>query len=396
MRLTDNEYNDFENTVYEIIYDKLTENPLIYSSPKFLQELIDDISELFVVEWRDANLISNDGDDEYIEELVTQLVNTFFVDYNNEFPERSASDTKKTTLDKTRIAKQIEHLQMLPLPAQKSKEWYEYRHGLMTASNIWKALSTDAQRNSLIYEKCKPHDAVSSFSSGTLQWGILYETVSIMIYEKMFKTKIADFGCIQHPTHKCIGASPDGINVDPDSERYGRMIEVKNIVNREITGIPKEEYWVQTQIQMETCDLDECDFIETRFKEYETVTEFNNDTEQEWRGVILRWELNASGEHRVVAPVYNHMPFDRLADVDVWIVERKNEMKANHRLSSVSYWYLDEFSCVYVPRNRRWFQAALPVLLNTWDIIVKERETGYEHRAAKKRENKPICLIKLE
>ena len=47
------------------------------------------------------------------------------------------------------------------------------------------------------------------------------------------------------------------------------MLEIKNIVNREITGIPKKEYWVQMQLQMEVCNLPECDFLETRFKEYE-------------------------------------------------------------------------------------------------------------------------------
>jgi flagellin-specific chaperone FliS len=89
-----------------------------------------------------------------------------------------------------------------------------------------------------------------------------------MIYEHMYQTKIDDFGCIQHPENDFIGASPDGINIDlSNKERFGRMLEIKNIVNREITGIPKEEYWVQTQVQMETCNLDECDFVETRFKE---------------------------------------------------------------------------------------------------------------------------------
>ena len=45
------------------------------------------------------------------------------------------------------------------------------------------------------------------------------------------------------------------------------MLEIKNIVNREINGIPKKEYWIQMQLQMEVCDLGECDFLETRFKE---------------------------------------------------------------------------------------------------------------------------------
>ena len=49
------------------------------------------------------------------------------------------------------------------------------------------------------------------------------------------------------------------------------------------------------------------------------------------------------------------------------------------------YWYLDEYSCVLVERNKLWFQAAIPKIKDTWDIIVKERKDGYEHRAAKKK-----------
>jgi hypothetical protein len=42
------------------------------------------------------------------------------------------------------------------------------------------------------------------------------------------------------------------------------MLEIKNVVSREITGIPKPEYYVQMQLQMEVCDLEECDFLETK------------------------------------------------------------------------------------------------------------------------------------
>ena len=97
--------------------------------------------------------------------------------------------------------------------------------------------------------------------------GVKYEPVTILIYEDMYKTKVEEFGCIQHPEYNFIGASPDGINIDETNNKFGKMLEIKNIVNREITGIPKTEYWIQTQIQMETCDLNECDFLETRFSE---------------------------------------------------------------------------------------------------------------------------------
>ena len=56
-----------------------------------------------------------------------------------------------------------------------------------------------------------------------------------MIYEDMYQTKVGDFGCLQHKKHKFIGASPDGINVEHTNARFGHMVEIKNIVNRDIT-----------------------------------------------------------------------------------------------------------------------------------------------------------------
>ena len=78
----------------------------------------------------------------------------------------------------------------------------------------------------------------------------------------MYKTKVYDYGCLPHPKYKFLAASPDGINDDPESPLFGRMLEIKNVVSRKITGIPKKEYWIQMQLQMEVCDLDECDFLE--------------------------------------------------------------------------------------------------------------------------------------
>ena len=110
-----------------------------------------------------------------------------------------------------------------------------------------------------------------------LHWGQKYEPISIEFYKKLYNTEITDFGCIKHPQYPFIGASPDGINTDPTNLRYGRMLEIKNIVNREINGIPKTEYWIQMQLQMETCDLNECDFLETKFVEYESYNDFIQD-----------------------------------------------------------------------------------------------------------------------
>ena len=52
---------------------------------------------------------------------------------------------------------------------------------------------------------------------------------------------------------------------------------------------------------------------------------------------------------------------------------------------SVIYWRLEEVSCVVVRRNQLWFSAALPLLESVWNTILEERETGYEHRAPRKK-----------
>jgi hypothetical protein len=224
----------------------------------------------------------------------------------------------------------------------------------------------------------------------------------------------------EHPDYPFIGASPDGINIDPENNRYGRMIEIKNVVNRDITGIPKEEYWVQTQGQTEVCNLDECDFVETRFKEYTDENEFHADTTHEYKGVILHFieKPNVFGvANKNSMPVYRYMPLC-VESIDEWIIEQKNIERVNNLvLFGTIYWYLEEFSCVYIPRNRFWFEAALPKIKAVWDIILKERIDGYEHRSSKKRGGKPqfvgqdasnsyviknmpltnkICLVKLD
>jgi hypothetical protein len=389
-----NEYQDFEETIYELLDYIVNEDPLIFSDPDAHDIIIDDLWDLFYSEWLDAGLLDSeadeDEDEDFIYDAISEIADSFFQLYACP---RSSYDTYVDTLS-TDIDTKLEQLKNAPQPAQKTIEWHLYRHDIISASVLWKVFSTESQRNSLIYEKCKPFNPDVNrnnwHATGSLQWGVLYEPISIQIYEAKFKTKVGDFGCLPHPKHKCIGASPDGINIDPTSDRYGRMLEVKNIVNREITGIPKEEYWIQMQAQMETCDLDDCDFLETRFKEYATEEEFRVDETREWKGIILcfiqRNVLNSK-------PTYRYSPLGQPYDVDTWINEVKESAKSEDLiLFTTTHWYLDQLSCVYVRRNRAWFRAALPLILDTWDTIERERETGYEHRAPTKRATNDIFI----
>jgi len=424
---SEKELHDFEDSLYDII-DRIFESEMeCMSKPNYIEILVGKILEYFLQDWIDNDICKdNDYDDiyTYVEEFLLQFMDIM----ENELPLRQYLYTHPDALTKIKhdtITNKITELQSRYQPTQRTPEWYEYRHGLITASSLHKALGSESQINSLIREKNKLYvpQKMNYFSKNPRQWGTVYETISIMIYCQMFSTSISDFGCIQHDKYPIIGASPDGINTDPTSDRYGRMIEVKNIVNREITDKPKEEYWIQMQIQMETCDLDECDFIETRFKEFETESDFyafDNDKEKQ-KGIFLCFvvslnfvqensldcdtkiiQLDTSSvdftDRRSVTstddrglyvtkgavkpthsqlgetspPKYIYMPLDISCDpasINEWIQKTKTEMKPKYTLYTTHYWYLDEFSCILVKRNRLWFQSVLPKIQNTWNLI---------------------------
>lgn len=413
----EDEINDLQTTIQELIENYLDINLIHMSNPYFHENMVDSITDLVYKDLVYADIYEEQEEttDEYLDlhDFVEENINNYFTFHR--VPMRSNSITiEENYIDPDRIEKikeKIDHLQEIEQPEQKSREWYVYRYNLITASNLWKVFGTESQVNSLIYEKCKPFEEVNfefSLSSGPLYWGVKYEPVTIMIYEDMFRTQIGEFGCLPHPKHSFIGASPDGINIDPLNLRYGRMLEIKNIYNREITCIPKQEYWIQTQLQMEVCDLDECDFVETRIKEFETKEHFLSSTEHEYKGAILQFlpkfkPCDMSKNEQVLANnkiTYVYAPLNLLSnDLDAYI-DKEIEKHDQFILTKIDYYYLDEFSCVLIKRNRDWFDTCLPKIQNTWDIIVKERVDGYEHRASKKRRNsadeKGGCMIQMD
>ena len=281
----------------------------------------------------------------------------------------------------------IEHLIQKDHHEQKTDEWHRYRHNLVTASNAWKALDSSCNLNSFIFGKCKPVEIRSQESynlSTPFHWGIKYEPVSILLYEYLYEATITDFGCIQHDEHKFLGASPDGINTKSNHPLLGRMLEIKNIVNRDITGIPKKEYWVQMQIQMEVCNLDFCDFLECRFQEYAFSEDFFADGSfsRTSAGLLKGCFLQFCAEDK---PFYAYSPFQcSEQEYEVWRKDCLTE-HADKKLIKTIYWHLDEYSCVLVERNRYWFNTIVSQLETVWNTIQYERIHGYEHRESKKR-----------
>ena len=390
---SEEERAQIENDILQFIAEYFEENVIRMYSSNFHLEVVDATMDAFSIAFGDEHY---DVVYEWFEGLVEEYYSWGF------FPQRSRETVNETTTNHRNnrdLTDHIEHLKRIPQPEQRTAEWFQFRQNVITASSVGKIFASEAQRNSLIYEKCKSrgggggeskdsHENSTNFDS-PLHWGQKYEPLSVMIYEHMYGTKVGTFGCIPHPTCKYLAASPDGINIDSQSTRFGRMLEIKNIVNRQITGIPLDAYWIQMQIQMEVCDLDTCDFWETRFLEYPDSDAFwsavDNDTNPKYLGIMLLFLDAKYQEHR-----YEIMPIDVSLDIDTvvtWMDDVQTRLRSNGgwRLYQTIYWYLEEYSCVLVDRNKMWFAHAKPVIEDTWATILRERIHGYEHRAPVKR-----------
>ena len=382
--------------------------PHSISDPAFLEILLEEINDIFHIQFEEQIETLYNGDD--IEEDLTDIIEYAFNIFITTFhPDKSINikdnEPDYCELDDEECAiieQKIQLLRDAPQPVQRTPEWYIFRWNLITASNAWKAFDSQSNINQLIYEKCQPiktdldvDDGVKMVNVNTsLHWGQKYEPLSVIIYEDKYDTVVEDFGCIQHNHYKFVGASPDGIIVNKESDRYGRMLEIKNVVSREISGIPKKEYWTQMQLQMEVCDLDSCDFLETKFVEYndgdsyiadsKNIADTTITTDDKLKGIIIYFHRNDGTPFYVYKPLHLKTQCE-ITDWEDTTLSIYQSEKHGYTFIKFIYWKLDVFSCVLVLRKTEWFKNNIQQLGNVWNIIETERISGYEHRAPKKR-----------
>ena len=386
----------------DLFKEFVNNNVLLLSNSSFDKELTSYIYDNIKVNLLD---IYNNSNKQIIKKKLKKIIKkTTKYSWKKVIPYRSYKNSFIRNINSKsnfiNLKNKVEYLRNIPQPQQRTDEWYQFRHNLLTASSIWKILSTQSNINNIIYEKCKPFTLFKSPSlDSPLHWGQKYEPVSIELYENLYNTKIEDFGCIKHPKYPFIGASPDGINIDENNPRYARMLEIKNVVNREITGIPKMEYWIQMQVQMETCDLNECDFLETQFLEYHNYDDFMSDgtftmtEDNKQKGIMLLFNNNGN-------TFYEYAPIN--IEEERYQIWEENMLKKHSESEWIRtiYWKLEKLSNILVLRNKLWFSQALPKFRDIWETILKERVTGYEHRAPKRRTTKVNnmpnrCLINV-
>lgn len=304
-------------------------------------------------------------------------------------------------------AKKVADLKKIIAPEQRSKQWYVQRDGMMTASLIPTALNMNEHEMQYmaIVHKIKE---IPFTGKKTCFWGKKFEKVATHLYEYRMNVIVEDFGCIPH---KCnfIGASPDGIIGEYKLDQIhktnlvGRMLEIKCVVSRKINQtsnnvheVIPEHYFPQPQIQMQCCDLDECDFWQCNIKEYNSRQEFIDDTDfnEPFRskktglekGVIIQLmpikEIKCKSVNDMDEARYDHAkwiypksiemsPYD----CDKWIAEtctnyRENPEFSNYIVDKIVYWKLVESRCITTKRDDNWFEKQLPILERIWNYVL--------------------------
>lgn len=149
---------------------------------------------------------------------------------------------------------------------QRSAQWYERRHTLLTASEVASVLGLNHYEAPSDVLKRKRNLPVHSSGNSHTKWGEKYEPVAKEIFTQLTSESIQDVGLVLHKTIPWLAASPDALVLS------GKLLEIKCPTTRKIrTNDIPIHYWIQMQIQMEVCDVDQCYFLQCEFAENEPV-----------------------------------------------------------------------------------------------------------------------------
>jgi putative phage-type endonuclease len=313
------------------------------------------------------------------------------------------SESTYTAKDIEKISTQLNYLDNIPLPKQRTPEWYTFRSNRLTASDLGTVLELNPYSSikELILKKCG-HE--KKFIAGAaITHGVKFEDVAIRIYSDRNNVDIKEYGCIPHPSIEHFGASPDGIcSNNSDNKNYvGRMLEIKCPKSRELNGYVPEYYAAQVQGQLEVCDLEYCDFLECVIREYESRDQFLKDTKGGKSRGNLNYRKNCM-EKGVLIEYYNlitknyqymYCPIEitkSLKLLENWEEENINKILEEDSLEYVgtTFWKLEQYSVIFVKRDKEWFKMAKKQIDTFWSDVIKYRRDGVETLLPKKRKAK--------
>jgi putative phage-type endonuclease len=300
-------------------------------------------------------------------------------------------DCRERLDGKTNIASQLNHLKSLVLPVQRSSEWYQMRETMLTASSLADALGKGHFRTkeALLIEKTNS-EKTPFFTNDIIQWGVKYEPVATSFYEHLHKLTIVEFGLVPHPNFPIFGASPDGIcDTDAPPSMVGRMLEIKCPPKRNFTSEVPFHYWIQMQGQLETCGLEECDFLQVKLEEYSSEEMYRDDIcklpEDEIRsgytksgypkGLLLTFI--SSDKEGNPNYVYEYCPlFTSYEGCLSWKQTTLKQYEDHYDVVRENWWFIRRYECTLVLRDRDWWRETMPQIIDFWQDVVHYRSVG--------------------
>ena len=231
---------------------------------------------------------------------------------------------------------------------QRTAAWHSKRGQMITASELGAIFTGGETRRGVMLRKLEPPAPSTGPPCAPLIWGTRFEPIAKQIYEAETNCSITDVSCVQHPIHAFMGASPDGIIFPkgPRDTRYGRLVEFKCPFSRVAKeGVPSA-YIHQMQMQMECTGIDECEYVEFRFKQvyYAEWVAF-----QGRKGIFVIFEDDSVSYTKDASWEQEHQKI---------------------------HWILQSVKKDFVPRDPEWLPKHFPELKSFWDEVVEHRANG--------------------
>ena len=309
---------------------------------------------------------------DYESDLVNYIVENI---YNNLVISLDTNITKKYIQNRLsnieNYKKQLQIIKEIPMIIQRSDEWFNVRKNLITASDMAQALNKGKFGSQKDFFIKKINNLVENSNTYVqsdnvaLLWGVKYEEVANKIYMKRNKVEVFEFGLIKHPTLDCFGASPDGIS------ELGIMLEIKCPFKRKIDGSIPDQYWMQIQGQLEVCDLEECDYLECKLRQYNNEDAFLSDSHTDYiltkdlneKGIVIEYKKN--GERNYL--------YSELNKTNSELIEWKEDIITEFDYTTeyeIIYWRLDKYFCTRVYRDKEFFNKNIDNLKFLWSKIL--------------------------
>jgi hypothetical protein len=327
---------------------------------------------------------------------------------------KESSVTTATQEDISSIDKSLERIKGYIGDTQRSAEWFAKRNEMLTASIAGTILKVDIPKKKgihVIRDKILPYvkkeqedDKIVSLNQSVSipnnpdqasVRGNRYEPIIRNAYARILpkdKTSenippeelVVEYDCVQHPKYPFIGASPDGIVMKGPVR--GRMVEIKcpkpDSISKDGNTV-RQAYWCQMQLQMEVCDLPQCDYVRAVVWDTESSKEayelLKNKRENYRTGRINQEVGEEDATILAMGTVWMN------AENGEYVYEEEGRFIRNSEIykreschpAFIRHYFIlkRDWMVIRVERNRSWFNDTfLPKAREVWEEVLRGRE----------------------